>query len=104
MFGIGFQEILIGMFFLLPIYFLPTLVARRKEHPQTIGIFLVNLFFGLTLLGWVGALVWATVGLPAGGRQCPFCMGRVETAAQKCRHCGEWLPVEAEAQRVSIAE
>ena len=29
-------------------------------------------------------------------RLCPFCTGEVPAAAQKCRHCGEWLVPEAE--------
>lgn len=41
--------------FVLIIYFIPTFVADRKKG----AIFTLNLFLGWTLLGWVGALVWA---------------------------------------------
>ena len=28
-------------------------------------------------------------------QKCPFCLGDVPLAAQKCKHCGEWLPKKA---------
>lgn len=43
----------------LPIYFLPSLLAWKSAHRNTTGIVLINIFLGWTLLGWVGALVWA---------------------------------------------
>lgn len=41
------------------VYFVPAAVgfARRKEN--RFAIFLLNLFLGWSLLGWVVALVWA---------------------------------------------
>ena len=43
----------------LTVFFIPTTIARRRQHRNATGIFLVNLFAGWTLIGWVGALVWA---------------------------------------------
>jgi len=43
----------------LAIHFIPTIIAVGKEHPSKGAIFAVNLFLGWTLLGWVGALIWA---------------------------------------------
>ena len=37
---------------------------------------------------------------PLGTRACPFCAGAIPAAAQKCRHCAEWLVPES--QRTSI--
>lgn len=53
--------ILIVLFalFLLALYFLPTIVASTRNHPNKIPIFVINLFLGLTLLGWVISLAWA---------------------------------------------
>lgn len=48
-----------GIAFTLALLFLPTLVAKSRNHPNTLPIFLVNLFFGWTFVGWVVALVWA---------------------------------------------
>jgi hypothetical protein len=40
-------------------YFLPTIVARMRQHRQTLAIGMLNLFAGWTFIGWVVALVWA---------------------------------------------
>jgi Superinfection immunity protein len=50
---------LVGLAFSLALLFLPTLVAKSRNHPNTLAIFLVNLFLGWTFVGWVVALVWA---------------------------------------------
>ena len=44
----------------LVVYFLPALIANRRTH-HAAGIAVVNLFFGWTLIGWVGCLAWALV-------------------------------------------
>lgn len=44
---------------LLPVYFLPWLIAVWRSHRNAAPIFLLNLFLGWALVGWVGALVWA---------------------------------------------
>jgi hypothetical protein len=41
------------------LHFLPTFVAWRRHVKSFWWIFLINLFFGWTLIGWVIALVWA---------------------------------------------
>lgn len=46
-------------FIILGIYFLPATIADSKHHKNTTAIFVVNLFFGWTFIGWVAALVWA---------------------------------------------
>lgn len=48
---------------LLLIYFLPTIAGRK--HPHAAGIFVVNLFLGWTLIGWVVALAWAATRMKA---------------------------------------
>lgn len=48
----------------LAIYFAPTEVARQRHHPQIAAIFVLNLLLGWTLLGWVGAMVWAWTAVP----------------------------------------
>ena len=50
----------------LVIYFLPTIVASNRGIKNTLGVFILNFFLGLTLLGWVGALIWAVVEDPLG--------------------------------------
>lgn len=41
------------------IYFIPTIVAFRREHSNKWPIFLVNFVFGTTVIGWVASLIWA---------------------------------------------
>ena len=48
----------------LIIYFVPTIVAMMANRANTGAIGLLNLFLGWTLIGWVGALVWASTTAP----------------------------------------
>jgi Superinfection immunity protein len=57
-FGTIFASLL-GLATILFVYFLPALVARERTHHQVLAIFMLNLLLGWTLLGWVGALIWA---------------------------------------------
>lgn len=40
-------------------YFLPTIIADQRDHRNQTGIVVLNLFLGWTVIGWVGALIWA---------------------------------------------
>jgi len=44
------------------IYFLPTILALARGHLSALAIFLLNLFFGWTLIGWIVALIWSCTG------------------------------------------
>ncbi len=46
----------------LAIYFIPTIVASGRDHEKEQSIFVINLFLGWTLLGWVICLAWAVGG------------------------------------------
>jgi hypothetical protein len=41
-------------------YFLPTIVASLRRHADKCAIFVINLFLGWSLIGWVVALAWAS--------------------------------------------
>jgi Superinfection immunity protein len=41
------------------IYLLPTFIAWERHKRQLGVIFVINLFFGFTGIGWVGVLIWA---------------------------------------------
>lgn len=45
------------------LYFLPSIIAISRDHPNATGIFILNLFLGWTLLGWVGALIWSSLAI-----------------------------------------
>ncbi len=46
------------------IHFLPTIVAALRNSRNVVGIFLVNLFLGWTVIGWIVALIWAVTSDP----------------------------------------
>jgi hypothetical protein len=49
---------------LLGIHFLPTFVAAVRNSRHTFLIFVLNLLFGWTIIGWLVLLIWACVGEP----------------------------------------
>ena len=56
------MEILLGSIYvilLVTVYFLPSIVAMCRKHVNFTAIFILNLFLGFTLFGWVLALIWA---------------------------------------------
>jgi Superinfection immunity protein len=48
-------------FFGLPfvMYFLPSIIALARSKRDLLAIFLLNLFLGWSIIGWIVALVWA---------------------------------------------
>lgn len=60
----GFTAFLMSLaiVFILWIYFIPAWIAEIRNNPSTTAIFVVNLFFGWSLIGWVIALIWALSG------------------------------------------
>ncbi|GAB3276470.1 superinfection immunity protein [Kineosporia babensis] len=44
---------------LLGLYFLPTIVAVNRKHPNAGAIAALNFLAGWTFVGWVGAMVWS---------------------------------------------
>jgi hypothetical protein len=41
------------------LYLLPSIVANMRRQPQFLAILCLNIFLGWTVLGWIGALIWA---------------------------------------------
>jgi len=46
------------------VHFLPTIIAAMRNSRHLLTIFLINLCFGWTAVGWVIALVWAITSEP----------------------------------------
>lgn len=61
MFGIGSNEIqaIFIMLVFCVFYIIPSLIAHSRKAKRLPGIIVLNLLLGWTLLGWVGALIWA---------------------------------------------
>lgn len=101
----------------LGLYFLPTFIGANKKRGDAIAA--LNLLLGWTLIGWVGALVWALAEEEEGGRReargerknfpvsgprssvnplsfCPQCGRDTQRSDIFCRSCGKRLqqPIE----------
>jgi hypothetical protein len=50
-----------GAIILVVLYFLPTFIAASNRRRQAWAIFALNMLLGWTLIGWVGAFVWAMI-------------------------------------------
>jgi hypothetical protein len=57
-FGVG---ILFLVIIAIAFYFLPTIIAAVRKHPQTGGILLVNALGGWLVIGWIAALIWSFI-------------------------------------------
>lgn len=53
------MEALVFILILVVLYFIPTLVAWRRNNRNRTAIGVLNLLTGWTFVGWVVALVWA---------------------------------------------
>jgi hypothetical protein len=85
-------EILLVVVFGLAVYFVPTIIAWNKRQGSSVMI--VNLVFGWTIVGWVGALAWALMNDPPAAVviQQPSPPTSPSTAAppQLCSTCGKY--------------
>lgn len=54
------------VFFLIPLYFLPTFVAghKRADKRVIVAVFIINLLSGWTGIGWIIALIVASASKP----------------------------------------
>ena len=49
----------VGLLLVLFVYLLPAYVSFKRSHPNRVLILVLNLLFGVTLLGWVLLLIWS---------------------------------------------
>lgn len=47
--------------FSLLVYILPSIIAACRDTQNFRWIFIVNVFFGWTVIGWFIALIWAII-------------------------------------------
>lgn len=60
----GVLGALLLVFICVFVYFIPSIHAKNRRHPNLKSIFLLNIFLGWTLIGWVVALVWSAAAIP----------------------------------------
>jgi hypothetical protein len=94
--GIVMGVLMLHLAVLLLLYFLPAVIGRDKRDAT--GIFLLNLFLGWTIIGWVIALIWACAAEPyprvhvlpvaVAGRYCCRCGTITHPGAHFCAACG----------------
>ncbi|MGR6874126.1 superinfection immunity protein [Pseudomonas sp. HK3] len=59
--GISIWQLII-LLVLIPLAFLPTIIALKKNHPYKIPIIFINVFGGLVWgVGWLIALIWCFI-------------------------------------------
>ena len=51
---------IVGLLF----YFIPTIIAIKREHPNRVAIICLNVLLGWAIIGWVGALIWSVLAIP----------------------------------------
>lgn len=90
------------------LYFVPTIVSESRNHYSNGGIFVFNIVFGWTVLGWLIALIWACSGQPRkeqeeqeeyeyeyeladDERECPICAETIKKKASICRYCSRQI-------------
>jgi len=58
---LALSGLVFGAAVLLAMYFHPTIIALKHNHLNAGAIVALNLFLGWTGLGWIGALIWASM-------------------------------------------
>ena len=52
-------EVIVWLVVFLALYFVPSGMAVLRDHHNISAIFVLNLFLGWLIIGWIVALVWA---------------------------------------------
>jgi hypothetical protein len=64
--GLVYASQIIGAVLAGLLFLLPSIVAFIRHHQNRVGICAVNIILGLTLVGWVVAMIWALTHVTSG--------------------------------------
>lgn len=67
-------------------YFLPTVIAYVQKHSALTGIFLVNLIFGCTFIGWLAAFIWSFID----NKTTVIVQNAAPATVPRCLSCGSF--------------
>ena len=97
-------QVILAVIILMLIAMIPVFIAKSRKSQHTIGILILCTFFGWTLVGFIGGIIWAVLSpveseirrsnakaqnkLNQKSKNCPMCAESVMTAATLCRFCG----------------
>ena len=87
-------QMMLAVYFVLglALYFLPSVVGDRKRNRW--AIFTLNLLLGWTILGWIGALVWALCAEPSVKPVLSHSTNAAMIQNAFCGHCGSPVTTE----------
>lgn len=108
---------IVNSLILIILYFIPFIIAKNRNHNKTASIFIANLLFGWTLIGWAAAFVWsvsadvAPLGVIAKKDlkkhlpeiKCPFCGSMNIANTTVCHACGKDSAILASSTRLNSA-
>jgi hypothetical protein len=88
--------VLVSLVVGLVLYFLPTIIAVKRQKANVTPIVLVNLLLGWTVIGWIIALIWSLWTEPADQGPatgsatllCAQCGKYSQGGSRFCAHCG----------------
>ena len=73
------------------VYFVPTFIVCKKKSKHAAAVAALNVLLGWTLIGWVGALIWAVAEPEMSPIQpkmkCPYCLNEINYGARICQFC-----------------
>ena len=76
------------LFIIIAIYFIPFIFAKKRKHNKTGTIFIANLLFGWTFIGWIAVLVWSLSSNVSLGDHAPKIDLKKQLPEIKCPVCG----------------
>jgi len=60
--GAALVAVLLMLAIGVPLYFLPAIIGSKRQVNNSGWLFVVNLLFGLSGVGWIVCLLWAVCG------------------------------------------